>query len=62
MRFSLLKSFSSFSLISMLLIKNSLALLVEKKDKLKARVKKKYINVSDNTSLKYTNDYQNLYL
>ena len=38
------------------LIKNSLALLVEKKDKLKARIKKKYINVSDNTSLKYTND------
>ena len=38
------------------LIKNSLALLVEKKDKLRARVKKKYITVFDNTSLKYTND------
>ena len=56
MRFSLLKSFSSFSLISMSLIKNSLALLVEKKDKLRARVKKKYIRVFDNASLKYTND------
>ena len=56
MRLSLLKSFSSFSLISMSLIKNSLALLVEKKDKLRARVKKKYINVYDGSSLKYTND------
>jgi len=37
------------------LIKNSLALLVEKKDKLRARVKKK-IYKCFGTSLKYTND------
>jgi hypothetical protein len=38
------------------LIKNSLALLVEKKINLGLELKKKYINVFDNTSLKYTND------